>query len=95
MNVDPTLPPKAHAPTDKEYTEIIRSDVEVDPIFIQEDGQPAKIIYYCKECKSPVSPKRIGKKLSFKCATCDRDVSFGTETSVQNYYNVKQKQSYI
>ena len=88
---------KINAPTDKAYTEIIKSNVELDKKFIEDDGQPVKIVYYCKQCKSPVSPKRIGKKLSFKCATCEENVSFGTEESVHNYYNVKtvpkQKQS--
>lgn len=90
---DETSDIKVNAPTDKEYTEIIRSEVDVDPKFVEEDGQPAKIVYYCKQCKSPVSPKRVGKKLSFKCANCGEHVSFGTEESVHNYYNVKQKQS--
>lgn len=86
-------PPKAQITADTNYVEIIKSEVEVDKTFIQEDGQPAKIVYYCKNCKSAVSPKRIGKKLTFKCATCDKDVSFGTEESIKNYYNAKQKQS--
>lgn len=85
--------PKVNAPTDKEYTEIIKSETEVDKKFISDDGQPAKIIYYCRQCKTPASPKRVGKKLSFKCSECDNQVSFGTEESITNYYNVKQKQS--
>ncbi len=78
-----------HCPTDKEYVEIIKSDVEIDKKFLDESGQPAKIIYYCRECKKPVSPKRIGKKLSFKCGECEKEVSFGTESSVTSFYNIK------
>ncbi len=80
----------AHCPTDKEYVDIINSDSEVEKKYIEEEGQPAKILYYCRECKKPVSPKRIGKKLSFKCGECDKEyVSFGTENSITNYYNIK------
>ena len=94
-------PPREPIAADADYVKIIKSDVEVDKQFIEADGLPAKIIYYCKVCKSPVAPKRIGKRLSFKCTVCDREVSFGTETSVHNYYNtgsrpaqaIKQKQS--
>lgn len=78
---------------DADYVQIIKSEVEVDKQFIEADGVPAKIVYYCKVCKSPVTPERIGKKLSFKCTVCNREVSFGTETSIHNYYNIKQKQS--
>ena len=81
---------KVNAPTDKEYVDIVRSDVEKDKAFTEADGTPAKIVYYCRECKKPVSPKRIGKKLSFKCTECDKGpIAFGTEESIKNYYNVK------
>ena len=93
MTEDAKNPPKIYAPTNKEYTDIIKSEVEVDEKYIQDDGVPAKIVYYCRECKSPVKPERIGKKLSFKCSNCGHQVSFGTEASVESYYNVKQKQS--
>lgn len=81
---------KIHCPTEKEYVDIINSDSEVDKSYIDDAGQPAKILYYCRECKKPVSPKRIGKKLSFKCGECDKEhVSFGTESSITSYYNIK------
>ncbi len=84
---------KVNAPTEKEYVEIIRSDITADPKYIEKEGEPTKIVYYCRECKGPTKPQRIGKKLSFKCAECGRNVSFGTEESIHNYYKVKQKQS--
>lgn len=79
-----------NAPTDKEYTDIIKSDVETDSAYIKGEGQPAKIIYYCRECKKVVPPTRIGKKLSFRCSECNTEyISFGTEQSIGNYYNIK------
>lgn len=84
-------PTEPNCPTDKEYVEIINSDIEVDKSFVEDSGQPAKISYYCRECKKMVTPKRIGKKLSFKCSECDKaEVSFGTKDSIINYYNIKQ-----
>jgi len=83
---------KINAPVDKEYTEIIKSDVEVDKAFVQPEGQPAKIVYYCRECKQSVKPQRIGKKLSFKCSECDKSpIAFGTEDSIENYYKSKKR----
>lgn len=79
-----------NCPTDKEYVDIIRSESDIDKDYLTETGKPAKIVYYCRECKKPVTPKRIGKKLSFKCSECDTEaISFGTEGSIVNYYNVK------
>jgi len=91
MNEDESKEEKTvNAPTDKEYTDIINSDSEKDPKFLTEQGQPAKITYYCRECKKLVAAKRIEKKLSFKCEECGKnEVSFGTEESIKNFYNIK------
>lgn len=91
MNEDTaTNPEKINAPVDKEYTEIIKSDLEPDKLFIEGEGQPAKIVYYCKACKKAVPPKRIGKKLSFKCSECDHGpIAFGSENSIGNYFKAK------
>lgn len=84
---------KQNCPTEREYIDIIRSESEVDPSFLTETGQPAKIVYYCRECKKTVAPKRIGKKLSFRCSECNREgIAFGTENSITSYYNIKQTQ---
>jgi Zn finger protein HypA/HybF involved in hydrogenase expression len=81
---------KINAPTDKEYIDIIKSETETDKKFIEAEGQPAKIAYYCRNCKKSVTPKRIGKKLSFKCSECDNGpISFGTEDSIASYYKEK------
>jgi hypothetical protein len=86
----PNAEKKLHCPTDKSYVDIIQSDSSVDKKYIDETGQPAKIVYYCRACKKTVAPKRIGKKLSFKCGECDNEiVAFGTENSIKNYYNIK------
>jgi len=81
---------KINAPTDKEYTQIIKSELDIDRKFIEKEGEPAKISYYCKQCKKQTSPKRVGKKLSFECSECGHQpVSFGTEDSIANYYSGK------
>ncbi|MBU0706008.1 hypothetical protein KJ657_01895 [Patescibacteria group bacterium] len=77
-------------PADKEYVDIIRFNMETGGAFTKDTGQPAKIVYYCRECKKIVTPKRIGKKLSFRCSECDKEeVSFGTEKSITSHYNIK------
>jgi predicted SprT family Zn-dependent metalloprotease len=80
--------------TDKEYVEIIRSEVKCDPRYITETGEPAKITYYCRDCKARVTPKRIGKKFRFSCGDCKYDpVAFGTEDAVSNYYRLTKLSS--
>ena len=74
-------------PTDKDYVDIIRSDVKIDKKFIEDTGIPAKIIYFCKDCKKNITPKRIGKKFKFSCSECKgSNVAFGSEESINNYY---------
>ena len=75
---------------DRDYVEIIKSDIEIDKKFIDETGTPAKIIYFCKDCEKLVTPKRIGKKLRFKCDECKgENVAFGTEESIHNFFKIK------
>lgn len=85
----PSAEAKVNCPTDKNYIDIIQSDLTVEKKYVEETGQPAKIVYYCRDCKKIVTPKRVGKKLSFKCGECDKEVVFGTENSINNYYNIK------
>lgn len=90
MNEEDSKTTKVNCPTDKEYVDIINSDLSVDKKYVEESGEPAKIVYYCQECKKPVTPKRVGRKLSFKCSECEKGpVSFGTESSITSYYNIK------
>lgn len=80
--------------TEKEYVDIIRSDTDVDKEFIKDTGVPAKIIYYCRDCKDLVKPKRIGKKFQFSCTACKgSNVSFGSEKSIEKYYKVEMKEA--
>ena len=80
--------------TDKEYVDIIRSDVTIERKFVDETGIPAKIVYFCKDCQKLITPKRIGKKLRFKCDECKgENVAFGTEKSIQSYFDVKPKEA--
>ena len=79
-----------HCPTDKEYVDLVHFNVEVGREYIEETGQPAKISYYCRECKQTVTPTRIAKRLVFKCSVCNKEpISFGTESSIASFYNIK------
>ena len=89
-DVTPNADVKLNCPTDKNYIDIIQSDLSVEKQYTQEMGVPTKIVYYCRDCKKIVTPKRVGKKLSFRCGECDKDqVAFGSETSIKNFYNIK------
>jgi predicted methyltransferase len=80
-------------PIDKQYIDIIHSDIKVDKKYIEETGLPAKIVYYCRDCEKAVKPKRIGKKFEFSCADCKgNNVSFGSEQSIMNYYKNAKKE---
>lgn len=77
--------------TDKEYVDIIRSVVDIDKKFVDKEGLPVKIIYYCRDCQKLVLPKRVGKKLRFNCTECKgKNVSFGPEKSIRNYYRIPE-----
>ncbi|MBU0727618.1 hypothetical protein KKA95_02945, partial [Patescibacteria group bacterium] len=70
--------------TDKtDLLKVIRSDVEVNKKFIENTGEPTKIVYYCGDCKKMITPKRVGKKLQFSCGECKgNNVAFGSEESI-------------
>jgi hypothetical protein len=75
----------------REFVEIIKSSTTPEKKFVEETGVPAKIVYYCQDCEKLTVPKRIGKKLKFKCGVCDKEnVSFGTEESIYSYYDIKK-----
>jgi DNA-directed RNA polymerase subunit RPC12/RpoP len=76
-------------PAGKDYTDIIKSDLESPPEFSQGHGQPAKIVYYCQECEAISTPKRVQNRFQFKCAKCgSAKVAFGTEKSIASYYRL-------
>ncbi|MFC1749341.1 hypothetical protein ACFL2V_11100 [Pseudomonadota bacterium] len=50
------------------------------------------IVYYCKDCEKVVDTKPVGRKFVYKCAICGtKNVAFGTEKSVTNYYRVEEE----
>ena len=76
---------------DKEYVDIIKSNVEIDKKYLEDTGLPSKIIYFCRDCKKMTKPKRVGKKFQFSCTECKgKNVSFGSEKSIDNYYKLKK-----
>ncbi len=79
-------------PADADYLKIILSDMkEIDPSYLGENGLPAEIAYYCRECKKVIEkPERIPQTLRFKCRECGGErVAFGTQNSVQSYFRLK------
>jgi hypothetical protein len=80
----------------REFIDIIKSETDAEKKYIQETGVPAKIIYYCQDCEKMVIPKRIGKKLKFKCDVCgNENVAFGTEKSIYSYYDIKKTEETV
>ncbi len=76
----------------KDYLEIIKSEVEINKKFINEEGIPTKINYYCRDCKKEIQPKKVNKKFKFSCSECKgKNVSFGSEKSIGNYYKDAHK----
>lgn len=72
---------------DGDYVDVIQSNVSYEKKFTTDPGEPTKIIYYCRDCQALTTPKRVGKKLKFTCSACKgKEVSFGTENSLGNYY---------
>lgn len=81
-------------PEGADYVEIVHSNVKnLNPQIIQEEGQPADLVFYCRNCKKVIEkPERITKTLRFKCPECGQDrVSFGGRESVQNYYKLREE----
>lgn len=50
------------------------------------------IIYFCKDCDKIVDAKQVGRKYVFRCNICGtKNVAFGTEKSINNFYHVEEK----
>ena len=85
--------PKAGEPTsvEEEYVDLAKFRTNVDKKFIDDTGLPAKILYYCRDCKTITKPKRVGKKFQFSCEECKgKNVSFGTTPSLAKYYKIPE-----
>jgi hypothetical protein len=49
------------------------------------------IVFFCKDCQKIVDVKPVGRKFCYRCAICDtKNVAFGTEQSVRNFYHVDE-----
>lgn len=60
---------------------------------VKQEIQPAvavtKIVFYCKDCEKIVKGIKVGRKYVYKCPFCStKNVAFGTEKSIKNFYNV-------
>lgn len=85
-------------PEGTDYVDIVKSEVkELDSKFITGEGQPANIVYYCrnKECRKMIErPQRIAKTLRFKCPECGQErIAFGNQESIENYYRLKNERA--
>ena len=59
--------------------------------FIDNRNLPKPIVFYCKDCEKIVGTKAVGRKYVYKCGICGtKNVAFGTEKSVLNYYRVEE-----
>lgn len=52
-------------------------------------NQTIRIIFYCKDCRKIVEGIKVGRKYVYRCALCNtKNVAFGTEKSIKNFYHV-------
>lgn len=50
-----------------------------------------KIVFFCKDCEKIIQGVKLGKKYVYKCPLCGtKNVAFGTEKSIKNFYHVKE-----
>jgi ribosomal protein L37AE/L43A len=77
-------------PEDIDYVELVRFDADAERKFIEDNGEPAQITYYCRECEKIIRPKRIGKKFRFSCPDCKNDAAFGSKKSIANYFHIPE-----
>lgn len=57
-----------------------------------EVGDPALIVYYCKECKKVVKGASKGgkSKYSFDCPECGNQCSYGTAKAIISHFRIKE-----
>ena len=47
------------------------------------------VVFYCKDCEKIVKVRPFGRKFVYRCAICGtKNVAFGTENAIKNYYRV-------
>ncbi len=53
-----------------------------------------EILYYCKDCEKFVDAQKIGRKYVFRCPICKtKNVAFGTEKSLKNFFHIDESGS--
>lgn len=53
-----------------------------------------KIVFYCKDCEKIVEAKKEARRYVYHCNTCEtKNVAFGTEKSIKNFYHVKEEEN--
>lgn len=75
------------------------NDLNIDEIasvpehVVPENWQDSAVIFFCRECNKVVPVDKIGKKkISFKCKQCGKkDIAFGTERSISNFFHLDEK----
>jgi len=54
----------------------------------------AFVVFFCKDCEKLVEAKPVGRKFAYKCNVCGtKNVAFGTEEAMRNFYRVKEDKS--
>lgn len=54
-----------------------------------EKASGSQIVYFCKDCKKTIDIKNTKSK---KCPECKgKNIAYGTEKSIKNYYDFKQQ----
>ena len=51
-----------------------------------------RIVFYCKDCEAIVGAKKELRRYVYKCDKCNtKNVAFGTEKSIKNFYHVEEE----
>ena len=75
---------------DMDFLKAVELSENASSEYVENTGQPAKIVYFCQDCEKIITPKRVGKRFRFSCSECKgTNVAFGSEQSIMNYYRIK------
>ena len=57
------------------------------------DTAEDKIVFYCKDCERIVGAVKEARRYVYHCKECKtKNVAFGTEKSIKNFYHVKEEE---
>lgn len=60
----------------------------------REEDTWESIVFYCKDCNKIVEVDRVGRKYVYRCLECKtKNVAFGTERSIRNFFHVKEEKT--